>query len=67
MNIGLPFGNSQLTHKCDLLVTHNFRFNQCIDLQSYELIMNTIEGRNVMEVAMQHGFSFHTCDVDENR
>jgi hypothetical protein len=29
--------------------------------------MNTIEGRNVMEVAMQHGFSFHTCDVDENR
>jgi len=29
--------------------------------------MNTIEGRYVMEVAMQHGFSFHTCDVAENR
>jgi hypothetical protein len=28
--------------------------------------VNTIEGRNVMEVAVQHGFSFQTCDVAEN-
>jgi hypothetical protein len=38
-----------------------------MDLQTYEVVVNTIEGRNVMEVAMQHGFSFHTYDVAENR